>query len=130
MDNNPNERKPFQTVVAMYVSRRRRLGQYTLDFGASCPNSATSVNVSVAFAIINQTLRATAALEALYCTVPFRKTVCGLLLALSLTTILAVSLVPLVAADGVSVTVKVQLPPEAKLFGLIGQLLVIVKSPA
>jgi hypothetical protein len=32
MDNNPNDRNPFQTVVAMYVSRRRRLGQYTLDF--------------------------------------------------------------------------------------------------
>jgi hypothetical protein len=53
--------------------------------------------------------------------VPFRKTVCGLLLALSFTTIFAVSFVPLKAV-GVSVTVKLQVATAARVFVLIGQL--------
>jgi len=61
--------------------------------------------------------------EIAYCTVPLRKTVWGLLLALSFMTIFAVSFVPL-DADGVRFTVKVQLAPAPRVFGLIGQLFV------
>src|ERR1700746_1974573 len=99
-------------------------------FPASRPNSAASINQGLRLQLLIKHLAQRASRDALYCTVPFRKTVCGLLLALSLTTILAVSLVPL-GADGVRVTVKVQLPPFAgKLFGLMGQLLGTVKSLA
>jgi hypothetical protein len=32
IDNNPNDKKPFQTVVAMYLSGIAECGQYTLHF--------------------------------------------------------------------------------------------------
>lgn len=53
-------------------------------------------------------------------TVPFRNTVRGLLSALSFMMIFAVSFVP-PDADGVKFTVKVQLAPAPKAFGLMGQ---------
>lgn len=62
-----------------------------------------------------------------YCPVPDKYTVCGLLLASSSTTILAV-LVP--TSLGVKVTVIVQLVPAVIAFGKRGQLFVAAKSPA
>ena len=62
-----------------------------------------------------------------YCPVPDRYTVCGLLLASSLSTIFAV-LVP--TSLGVNITVIEQLAPPASAFGLIGQLFVWVKLAA
>jgi hypothetical protein len=59
--------------------------------------------------------------SASYLPIPFRKTVWGLLLAPSVTAILAV-LFPV--AVGLKVTVMVQLPPPARVFRLIGQVFV------
>ena len=53
--------------------------------------------------------------------VPFKKSVWGLLLASSFSAIFAI-LLPV--AVGVNVTVKVQVPPPARVFGLMGQLFV------
>ena len=52
----------------------------------------------------------------------------GRLLALSFMTIFAVSLVP-PDVEGVKFTVKVQLEPAPKVFGLMGQLFARTKSP-
>jgi hypothetical protein len=69
-------------------------------------------------------------LQVAYWTAPLRKTVWGTVVGVIVCDDLRrFSFVP-PDADGVKDTVKVQLPPAPKVFGLMGQLFVWTKSPA